>query len=213
MKHYEIPVVFVTGLIFGAREFFMKDKYEQIVAEEIKSFKENYRPDLKVSYQDIPEENVEPEVTKEEPEQDAYISSVMEFAEKLRKNSYTNYSGYSSTENDSNLEEEEVSNGEPTIPVRRLDKPYIITPDEFEENEHDYDLVTLIFYEKDGVLVEENGDLVDDVEERIGFESLTHFGDYDDIGDCVYVQNDDREVIYEVILNEDAYISPHDRRF
>lgn len=209
MKHYEIPVVFVTGLIFGAREFFMKDKYEQIVAEEIKMFKENYRPDLKVSYQDIPEENAE----LEDPKQDTHISSVMEYAEILRKNSYTNYSGYSSTENDSNLEEGEVSNGEQTIPVRRLDKPYIITPNEFEENEHDYDLVTLIFYEKDGVLVEENGDLVDDVEDRIGFESLTHFGDYDDIGDCVYVQNDDREIIYEVILNEDAYISPHDRRF
>ncbi len=92
----------------------------------------------------------------------------MEYAEKLRK-TLTNYSGYSSTEKRFESRGRGGFNGEPTIPVVLLTKPEAITPDEFEENEHDYDLVTLIFYEKDGVLVEENGDLVDDVEERIGF--------------------------------------------
>ena len=63
------------------------------------------------------------------------------------------------------------------------DKPYVISPEEFGEYE-EYEKISLTYY-GDQVLADENDELVEDVEGAVGFESLTHFGEYED--DSVFV--------------------------
>ena len=83
-----------------------------------------------------------------------------------------------------------------------VNRPYVITPEDFSENAEDYEVVSLNYY-ADGVVTDENDDLLDDIEETIGLESLEHFGEYED--DSVYVKNDDLEILYEILLDHRKY--------
>lgn len=68
-----------------------------------------------------------------------------------------------------------------------IDKPYVITPDEFGELlDEGYSSIRLDYF-KDGTLAED-ADIVDDVANTIGKESLNHFDEYEE--DTVYVRND-----------------------
>lgn len=91
-------------------------------------------------------------------------------------------------------------------------KPYVISPDEFGENE-DYDTISLTYY-ADQVLVDDGGDKIEDVDDVVGMESLTHFGEYED--DSVFVRNDRLRCDYEILMDERTYSEaqkerPHQR--
>ena len=55
-------------------------------------------------------------------------------------------------------------------------KPYVISPEEFGEFE-DYERISLSYY-ADQVLADEDDEKVDDVDNVVGLESLTHFGEF-----------------------------------
>jgi hypothetical protein len=93
---------------------------------------------------------------------------------------------------------EDISEPKKTLGV---EKPYVITPDEFGEM-YDYEMVSLVYYE-DQVLADDFGNLIDDVEEMIGFESLTHFGEYED--DSVFVRNDAKMCDFEILKDIRTY--------
>lgn len=76
--------------------------------------------------------------------------------------------------------------------------PYVISPDEFGGT-FEYECISLVYY-ADGVVVDDNQNVVKDVEDCIGEDSLTHFGEYED--DSVYVRNDERRIDYEILLDE-----------
>ena len=67
----------------------------------------------------------------------------------------------------------------------------------------DYDVIDLIYYEGDNTLTDEEDEIINDVGELIGWESLEHFGEYED--DSVCVRNDIRKVDYEVLLDVRKY--------
>ena len=67
----------------------------------------------------------------------------------------------------------------------------------------EYETVSLTYYSKDNVLTDDNDEIVDDVDEIIGQDSLKHFGEYED--DSVYVRNDRRKCDYEILLDESDY--------
>lgn len=79
--------------------------------------------------------------------------------------------------------------------------PYVISPEQFGENE-DYERISLTYY-ADQVLVDENDEIIEDVEETVGFESLNHFGEYED--DSVFVRNDAKKCDYEILLDQKLY--------
>ena len=87
--------------------------------------------------------------------------------------------------------------GEPTM---TNDGPYVISPDEFGEN--DYETVSLTYY-ADKVLADEYDEVVEDIDEKIGRESLLHFGEYED--DSVFVRNDQSETDYEILMDTRSY--------
>ena len=104
-----------------------------------------------------------------------------------------------------NYTNENEEEGEPET----MDKPYVISPDEFGDS--DYEIISLTYY-ADKVLTDETGDIVDDVEDLIGYDSLNHFGEYEE--DSVFVRNDALSTDYEILLDSRNYsdianIPPH----
>ena len=156
----------------------LEDKYEQRYQEAVKSTKEAY------SRLNNPEESGEEKTDNIIPSDK--MPDLKEYAEILKKEEYIDYS--SVTENET---EKEVT----------MDRPYVIAPEEFGEFD-DYEKISLTYY-ADGKLAEENDELVDDVDEIVGEESLTHFGEYED--DSVFVRNDAKRCDYEILLDQRNY--------
>lgn len=81
------------------------------------------------------------------------------------------------------------------------DRPYVISPDEFAEIE-EYETTTL-YYFSDGVLTHLNGEVVEDVDETIGSDSLNHIGEYEE--DVVHVRNDELKCDFEILRDPTRY--------
>lgn len=162
----------------------LKRKYELIAQEEIdsvkaayatreigKGFVESFRDRLKVA---------EDRTQKDEDDVD-----FKKYASIIQKEGYTDYSR--------SVEEKK---GEAFV-----EKPYVISPEEFGEFE-EYEKISLTYY-ADKVLADENDEEVDDVDEIVGEESLNHFGEYED--DSVFVRNDRLKCDYEILLDQRNY--------
>lgn len=82
-----------------------------------------------------------------------------------------------------------------------MEKPYVISPEEFGDYE-DYERISLTYY-TDEVLTDENDEIVDNIDEVVGSDSLNHFGEYED--DSVFVRNDRLKCDYEILLDHRKY--------
>lgn len=89
---------------------------------------------------------------------------------------------------------------EPTKAENTGEHPYVISPEEFDELDG-YTPVSLTYF-ADGVLADEHGIVIDDVEEIVG-DALNHFGEYEE--DSVYVRNDAKRCDYEILRDEREY--------
>lgn len=186
-------LAFGLGAAVGAEAsgYFFKTKYEQLAQEEIDSVKEVFS---KKNRSNEEQEEVEAEESDEEdPKKKASIArekpDIMEYASKLVDCEYTNYSNIEMPLNDVKSNDDVV------------ERPYVITPKEFSDN-YDYETITLTYY-SDKVLTDDLDEPIEDIENVVGVESLTHFGEYED--DSVYVRNDRLRVDYEILLDERKY--------
>lgn len=167
--------IFLAGAAVGSILAWQvtKKKYEQIAQEEIDSVKETYS---KLYDYD----------TSTDLEADA-----RECTEAFDEETYSEYV---------ELTTQEYSND--AVPNIGHDKPYVINPYEYAENPGDYDQYSLTYY-ADGFLTDENDCLIEDVEGCVGFDSLTHFGEYED--DSVFVRNDRLKCDYEILRDLREY--------
>lgn len=172
-------VIFVLGAAAGSVVTwqFAKKKYERIAEEEINSVKEIFskreQSGADVEITVEPQPSTEARVEKFEAKPD-----ISTYAGILRNEGYVP-EGTEMAEN----------------------KPYVISPDEFGEFE-DYDTISLTYY-ADQVLVDDGGDKIEDVDDVVGMESLTHFGEFED--DSVFVRNDRLRCDYEILMDERTY--------
>ncbi len=90
--------------------------------------------------------------------------------------------------------------GEEKEAVMKDKYPYVIPPEEFGDFE-DYERISLTYY-ADGVLADDNNEVVDDVEDIVG-DALDHFGEYED--DSVFVRCDERKCDYEILLDQRTF--------
>lgn len=180
--------LFSLGFIIGAASgatvawYLLKDKYETLAQEEIDSVKEVFAR----REQEMKDETVKRNVAEGIKDSDRTKPDLKEYAEQLKKNGYTRYS-------DLSADDEGVSD--------KQTKPYVIPPEQFGDDEN-YDQISLTYY-ADGVLADENDEVIDDVEETVGIESLNHFGEHED--DSVFVRNDTRKCDYEILLDQRTY--------
>lgn len=179
-------VMFVLGAAVGSVVTwqYTKKKYEQIAQEEIDSVKEIFS--RRESAADVEIVTPEPQTAKVgKPEEKPDIT---EYAARLEREGYTNYSNVSAGEKKEEQEAMEM-------------KPYVISPDEFGEFE-DYERISLSYY-ADQILADEDDEKVEDVDNVVGLESLTHFGEFED--DSVFVRNDRLKCDYEILLDQRTY--------
>lgn len=182
-------VIFVAGAAIGstATWYYAKKHYEQIAQEEINSVKEKFSAKKEPTVVNIVNNADSAEkkaaVAKEKP-------SIAEYAKQLSKEGYTNYS---------NVEMPEDHKKEPDV----TEIPFVIPPEEFGELEDEgYFKVSLTYY-ADGVLADEDDEIVEDVDGWVGKESLDHFGEYED--DSVFVRNHRLKIDYEILLSQREY--------
>ncbi len=182
-----IFIAFITGIGIGSVGTwqFLKKKFEQLAQEEIDSVKKSYASKERNAFVEV-EKNVingfnDGIVATEKQE----TESIEKYASILKEEGYTKYS-----------RRVEEKKGDPF-----MEKPYVISPEEFGEFE-EYEKISLTYY-ADQVLADENDELVDDVEEIVGENSLTHFGEYEE--DSVFVRNDRLKCDYEILLDQREY--------
>ena len=166
-------LIFSAGAIIGtvATWAFVKTKYEQMAQDEIEEIRDLY---LKKSH------TIEKEEPKDKPK-DEPTQVEEDLAEDYKKR----------IENLGYTKQKDREGGKRDM---KTDEPYIITPDEFGDQDN-YETNTLTYY-SDGVLTDETGIIVDNVDEVVGNDSLNHFGEYED--DTVFVRNDRHECDYEI---------------
>ena len=180
--------LFSLGFIIGAASgatvawYLLKDKYETLSQEEIDSVKEVFAR----REQEMKDETVKRNVAEGIRDSDRTKPDLKEYAEQLKKNGYTRYS-------DLSADDEGVSD--------KQTKPYVIPPEQFGDDE-EYEQISLTYY-ADGVLADENDEVIEDVEDAVGIDSLNHFGEYED--DSVFVRNDARKCDYEILLDQRTY--------
>ncbi|MEG1523870.1 MAG: YtxH domain-containing protein [Clostridia bacterium] len=194
--------MFVLGAAVGSLVawYFTKKKQEEITREEIDSVKEVFSKLHKTAEDESTEKSEEDprdvaERAKDKPD-------ILEYTERLKERGYVNYSDYPSAakENVAIEIEEEADDEEEEQPMDN-ERPYIIEPERFGEYD-DYKRISFSYF-ADKVVADENDELVDDVDEVIGLDSLTHFGEYED--DSIFVRNASLKSDYEVLIDHRKY--------
>lgn len=181
-KHF---AAFLIGACMGSMTtwYYTKSKYEQIAQEEIDSVKKVFAPQ-----NDDDADNKSDKKTFEDG-----VKEGIEYAKIIKEQNYTDYSDISNTKTVKKANEKEKTES--------MDKPYVIAPEEYGEFE-EYETISLTYY-SDGVLTDENDEVVDDIENVVGLDALNHFGEYED--DSVFVRNDRLKSDYEIIADSRTY--------
>lgn len=173
-------LIFAVGAVIGSVVTWkvLKTKYEQIVQEEIDSFK------AKMAEKHIPTEDSNGENLDEAKQVLETLQRIDTDQEEYARiaNMYSNKEGGSgSMEHKSHIT--------------------ILHPNEFAEDE-DYETETLILW-SDDVLSDDRGNVVEDVGDLIGEDFRDHFGEYEDYS--VYVRNDKYKCEYEIVQDLRGY--------
>lgn len=193
-------LIFVLGAAAGSLATWklIEKKYKDIAQEEIDSVKDTFSkmkkneyPDKLEDYPDFEEfddSDDSYDSDDEEPKSEQKIDrnnkpDIVEYAKILSEASYTNYAD--------RQDKKEKKGVEPVEDER----PYVISPDEFGEKDG-YENVTLTYY-ADGVLTDYFDNVISNIDEVVGFDSLDHFGEYED--DAVFVRNEKMETDYEIL--------------
>lgn len=197
MSKFTTALAFSIGAAIGSvvTWYFVKDHYATLAQEEIDSVKEAFaRFPKKKNGQSPDEAKKNAEFAREKP-------SITEYAKMLGGLNYTDYNSGTQEEQDESEEEIEVVKKETSSNEKKYPDPYVISPEEFGANE-EYDIITFRYY-SDHILADEDGQLIEDVEGCIGFESLNHFGEYEE--DSVFVRNERLKTDFEILRDLGTY--------
>ena len=155
----------------------VKNKYEEIIDDILKE--QDCGKEIKNAEQEIKKEDLMSDDNEE------VITTMESYKEKIKE------LRYASEEYRKQEKEEE----------KEMLEPYVISPEEFGEMDG-YETVSLTLY-SDGILADDDGYVIEDVEGMVGLDYESHFGEYED--DSVFIRNDERQTDYEILLDEGKY--------
>ena len=180
-------VAFTIGVATGASVTYIliKKHFKKIADDEIDTMREYFQNKRAEGIDAIEEEPDDAEVKEARDEHQEDKPNIREYASLIKKENYTNYSD---TTADKKKEVDDV------------EKPYVITPEEF--GELDYSTISLTYY-SDGVLTYESDELVEDVDDIVGADFAEHFGEYED--DSVFIRNDRMKTDFEILADKRNY--------
>ncbi len=182
--------IFAAGVMIGSAATWKltKTKYERLAQEEIDSVKKMVARRTNEKAEELARE-------KENEAEKKGMDKVIESAAELKGREYVDYTKHYAP-GEETMEGKTGEGGKET-----MGEPYVIPPEEFGDIE-EYDKVELTFY-ADQILADDMDEPVENVEQTIGFDSLNHFGEYED--DSVFVRNDRTKCDYEILLDERTY--------
>ncbi len=95
---------------------------------------------------------------------------------------------------------------EPDLVVRNPDFPYLISVEEFMDDEPNFEKITLTYFEEDDTLIEEKDSaVIPDSDSAVGDTNLTTFGSNPKDRDTIHVRNERLESDFEVTRDERSY--------
>lgn len=172
---------FAAGVALGAvaTNYFFKTKYERLYQEDVESVKRAFS---------TPQQS---EPVKGDTEK---VSTCKPTPEEVQAyDDIISNQGYSST---SSIPTNSIGKE-----VRGVRRPYVISPAEFG-TEDDYEVYSLTYY-ADGVLADEQNNPIENVDDMVGRDSLSHFGEYEE--DSVHVRNEAMQCDFEILRDLDKY--------
>lgn len=194
-------IIFISGVAVGSFVTWrlLKEKYIRQTQEEINEVREHYRK--KKESEEVTVDSNGTTETNEKPDLIAY-------AAKLTKNGYIDYTNPKSLVKATGDMIDAVvqkTNEESLDPVILNDPsyqpPYIISPEDFAIDD-EYTIVNLNYY-IDGVLTDEDDNIVENVDDVVGLENLNHMGEYED--DALHIRNENYKCEYEILLSRRLY--------
>lgn len=194
-------IIFIGGVAAGSFVTWrlLKEKYIRQTQEEINEVREHYRK--KKESEEVTVDSNGSTETNEKPDLIAY-------AAKLTKNGYIDYTNPKSLVKATGDMIDAVAqkdNEESLDPVILNDPsyqpPYIISPEDFAIDD-EYTIVNLNYY-IDGVLTDEDDNIVENVDDVVGLENLNHMGEYED--DALHIRNENYKCEYEILLSRRLY--------
>lgn len=156
----------------------METRYNTIIEEEIRSVKETFSKES----QDTEEEKPDDATENTEEEEHERLSDVSDII---------NQNGYNTMSDE--VREEKKKKGNDDTESKK--GPHVISPEEF--GELDYPIISLDYY-TDDVLMNDRGKIITNAKELVGEDFASHFGEYEDDSDIVYVRNDLQCIDYEI---------------
>lgn len=208
MKDLIYVAVFAAGAAIGSAVTwkYVKDKYERIMQEDFEQRRyDGNKNDSKESY-DIPKNEPTEENTEEVERKEGLGISLSDY-NSLASNykgdnpQKTNYTAYTRKEKqypylaEKDKQRLEANN----VDIESIES---ILPDEYGEY-MSYEQITLVLY-ADGVMADEDDNIITDPEELLGDDYEDHFGENDDPDTC-YFRNHKIKAEYEVIKDERTF--------
>lgn len=188
-------LLFTAGAAIGSLVTWkvVKTRYEQLIQEEIDSFKETYALCMgNPADRHVPDEDDEWTEEENEAYDDADDDSSIMTDYAALASKYAR----SSSNNTDNLEE---GGGDEEVPY--IDGPYVIEPGDFGNGNYDHACHCITYY-ADCILADDWGVKLD-IDDTIGADSINHFGDYAE--DVVHVRNKRLNADYEVVRDPRNY--------
>lgn len=181
-------IAFVAGAAVGyfAANYLLKDKYEKRFQKEVSSTIEAFKSNKNEEYKKDDEVNFKDEKLKDISD-DIVVADIKEYAKNIGKHDYSEVK-----------DEKPSEEGEDNIDHT---KPYIITEEEVDAYMN-YSITQWNYY-ADGVLTDENNEVVEDVSTTIGKEAFEYLKRTSE--SAIYVRNDLLELDYEILKNEMTY--------
>mgnify|MGYP005608469169 CR=1 FL=1 len=175
---------FTAGAVIGAAvtSNYFKTKYERLYQKDVEDVKRAFS---------MPQQS-EPTEGDTESEVESMDALDPTPEEIINYNSIISAQGYGESAIPVDSEKKEV---------KGVPRPYVISPAEFDTLD-DYEVFSLNYFE-DGVLADDAGNVIEDVENMVGRDSLNHFGEYED--DSVHVRNDALECDFEILKDLRRY--------
>ncbi len=197
---------FVLGATSGivASSYFLKLEHERILQEELESLREFYMKKLN--------ENgikttvaIDTELDEDDKENPLIEKSSIIKAAKEEKQEYIDYANIYATDaiTEDTISKVEIDSDAEETPKHDPEHPYVIKPEEFGELTG-YSTISLSYY-SDGILADENDDIVDSPEDTVGLDFPNHFGEF--AQDAVYIRNDAKWCDYEILKDLRTYSS------
>lgn len=181
--------VFAVGAAIGSAVTWkiVKTRYDRIIAEEIESVKKAFADVDTDSCDDV------------EPDADDEVG----MPERPRQINWAELEDLDEDESDMTEYSRIVENytSEKGGAINMANEPKVISPYEFGELDG-YHQIELTYY-ADGVLEDDEGNIVEDGEELLGPDALNSYGQYEE--DAVFVRNDKLRTDFQILRDYSTY--------